>query len=231
MEIDLLKTKIYLVSTGEGKYRERLRINIMRLVDRGFTRIEYVKSVPDESITNSLSKTQLQIMDGEAEGTEPFMILEDDIDIRHFIRHLTVPRDASAVYLGVSLNVYPHAFETVGRGFGIRNVQPSDLSPCEANDDLVRIKGILTTHAILFMDRAFTRMVASRIREHLEKGLMQHVWHDIIMGSCQLEYPIYALKDIMFYQSREFGGREEDTLVHWDENVYRAEMPVSQEEL
>ena len=226
MEIDLLKTKIYIISPGTGHYRKRIEANFIQLVDRGFSRIEFVRSIPNISTTNSLSWTVLQILESESSG-EPFIILEDDIDIYHFISSLTIPADACAVYLGLCRTVYPYPYFTVGFGFHIRSINPQDFTQCAdtAHDSLVRVRGMMSGHSILFVDKDYIRKIATRIREHLEVlGRMEHVWHDLIMASTQLEHPVYALKNIMFFQAQKYHGRQDETLIRWENNTYVRDM-------
>lgn len=78
-----------------------------RLQRVGFQNIEHVFSVPDESPTNSLSKTNLIIFEKEKDGSDPFLIVEDDIQVEDMLTEdmwcIPIPQDAAAVYLGVSL--------------------------------------------------------------------------------------------------------------------------------
>lgn len=206
MKIDLLKTKVYLISPGTGKYLDRLNVVFGRLVKYGFFNIEFVRSVPDVSSTNSLSLTNLEILKKEMDSDKPFIIFEDDIEFSRHITEIDVPDDASAVYLGVSKWVYPHPYDTLLKP----NFQIIENNICnikDYDDDLTQIAGVTSTHGILFKDRKYIRKFIDNMQPVMERC----VAHDLVFATIHQEYTVYALKDPIVYQDAAIGGQEEAT--------------------
>jgi hypothetical protein len=217
--MDLHKVKVYVISPGIGKYEKRLKTTLERLYKAGFEDIEHVPSVPDPSHTNSLSRTNLLIFEKEKNKTEPFIIIEDDIKIEDFIIDderwiLNVPPDAVAVYLGVSLWVYPYEYHTLGCGKHIRFITKNDA--ISHDDRLVRIKGMTSAHAVLYMDRKFLQTLSFCIQSYLKLFTA----HDLVLATLQKYFPIYALKTPLFYQDVAEGGQQLMTRLVWKHDEF-----------
>jgi hypothetical protein len=202
MIIDIKHTKVYLISPGHGKYRQRLHTVFMRLVDQGYTNIEFFRSVVDFSGTNSLTRTVLEIFKKELTGDRPFIILEDDCQVLYDTPTISCPDDADALYLGVSQWIYPHAYDTLGRGFHIRENTAIDC--IDMYPTVTRIKGMTGTHAILYISREYIRRFIHLMNPLLEKTIP----HDLVFATMHPSYNIYALKEPMYYQDGTLGGQE-----------------------
>jgi len=217
--MDLRKVKVYVISPGIGKYEKRLHTTLERLQQAGFQHVEHVPSVPDPSHTNSLSRTNLLIFEKEQDQTEPFIIIEDDIKIEDFIVDndkwfLHVPPDAVAVYLGVSLWVYPYEYHTLGCGKHIRLITKNDATSYD--DRLVRIKGMTSAHAVLYADRKFLQTLSLCIQSYLKLFTA----HDLVIAALQQYFPMYALKNPLFYQDVTEGGQQLMTRLVWKEEEF-----------
>ena len=220
--MDLRQVKVYVISPGVGKYKERLQNTLTKLRHVGFQDIEHVSSVPDDNVTNSLSRTNLVIFEKEKDKTEPFLIIEDDIQIEDCIEDslwcLTVPPDAVAVYLGVSLWVYPYEYHTLSCGKHIRFITPLEAVPYD--DRFVQIQGMTSTHAILFLDRAFLKTLSLCIQSYLTVRTP----HDLIMATLQKYFKVYALKQPFFYQDFQDGGQQIETRLFWSNGQYHLRL-------
>lgn len=216
--MDLRKVRVYVISPGVGKYEARLINTISRLRHAGFRHIEHVPSVPDGNPTDSLSRSNLVIFDREKDQTGPFLVIEDDIQIEDNITEdmwvLPVPHDAAAVYLGVSMWVYPHGYHTLSCGRHIRVIAPKDTVSWD--DRLVSIQGMTSAHAILFLDRSFLRTVSLCIQSYLPVSTP----HDLILATLQQYYKVYALKQPFFYQDNQQGGQQKETRLIWLNDRY-----------
>lgn len=213
--MDLREIRVYVLSPGIGKYKARLKTTMERLQSAGFHNVEHVESVSDENPTNSLSRTNLLVFEKEKNKTGPFLIVEDDIQIEdnaNFILH--PPPDAVAVYLGVSMWVYPYEYHTLSCGKNIRTIQKQDT--LSYNDDLVRVYGMTSAHAILYMDRTFTDTLALCIQSHL----ILRTAHDLVLATLQKYYNMYSLKKPIFYQDINEGGQQVATRLSWINNQY-----------
>ena len=214
MIVDLRKIKVYVISPGEGKYESRLRNAMTLLKNAGFEDIEHVKSVPDPNLANSLAKTNLVIFEKEKHRTDPFMIIEDDIAIENTVIHddmwvLSIPEDATAVYLGACQWIYPYAYHTLQTGRDIRIVRKGDH--VSYDDRLIQIKGMTSTHAILFIDRLFLQILTWCVQSHCHLQTA----HDLILATLQQIYPVYAMKQPFFYQDEKQGGQQLETRLVW----------------
>jgi hypothetical protein len=215
MKISVKDIKVYLVSPGVDKYKHRLQTVFERLVDSGFKQIEFVRSVPGSNGTDSLSRTNLEIFKKELSGpSRPFLIVEDDVAISTDYESIEVPEDADAVYFGVSKWVYPHSFETLGRGYHIRTNSSKDV--IDSNVDVTRIKGMTSTHAILFINQVYIHYFI----ELMSKRLSYITPHDLVFATMHGDFHIYALKNPMFYQDKTIGGQEDVTRLSYNSTHY-----------
>ena len=219
--LDLMGCRVYMISPGTGKYRERAVLCFERLLDYGFRHIEMVRSIPDSYPINSLTKTVLWIMEREKHTSPPlpFLIVEDDIHPMHLSTQIDIPKNADAIYLGLSHWIYPHPYDSLGSGLHIRPSHSSDFTETDdtISDPIVRIHGMLAGHAILFLnqpsenDRDYLSQCILRIKDRLPHKTP----HDLILAALQHEYPVYALKYPLFYQDKVLGGQEEVTRLEW----------------
>lgn len=222
--MDLRKMKVYIISVGVGKYKKRLQNTIQRLTEHGFENMEHVPSIPDPNPTNSLSLTNLYIFEKEQDKTDPFLVVEDDIQLvveetsnNKFV--ITIPPNTSAIYLGVSSWVYPYDYGSLTHNRQhIRSLMEDDV--CLYNDNLVEIKGMTSAHAILYIDRTFLKIMSASIREHLSLQTP----HDLILATYQQHFKIYALKNPLFYQDGTEGGQEDVTRLVWKNNQYKRKL-------
>jgi len=212
MEIALCDILIYIVSPGINKYRQRLNVTFSRLVDMGFKKVIYKKSVDDENATRSLALTVVEIL---REAAPPFIIVEDDINVFHVEKMIKIPENAAAIYLGVSAWVFPFSDEHIDNDmFNIRRSIPIDFQNFDAK--LVRVVGMTGAHAILYLDRTLNDRLVSKIR----KNTYTDTPHDLYLAVLQQEFPVYALKNPIFYQDKRLGGQEQETLLRWHNDNY-----------
>jgi len=209
MKVNLLDVPVYIISPGIGKYRNRIGVCFQRLVDYGFKRIVFVRSIEKPSKTASLSLTTLSILEREE---PPYIIMDDDVEEFHIMKEVEIPGDARAAYLGVSQWVFPYPTSMIGRGVHIRRSLPSDFR--DVDGKWVKISGMTSSHAILFLDRAFVASLSEKIRKDPD------VPHDLYLASLQREQPVYALKTPLFFQDHSIGGQEDVTRLRWDTNNF-----------
>lgn len=216
MIIDIKDTKVYLISPGIEKYKLRVSIVFDRLITSGFKQIIFFRSLPGINGTDSLSRTVLEIFKTELKSGfhQPFLILEDDVNIELEYGCIEIPDDADAVYLGVSDWIYPYPFNTLGCGYHIRKNTADDL--IDISPQLTRIKGMTSAHAILFLNEKFIEKFLNLMTERLA-----HITpHDLVFATMHSMYNIYALKNPMFYQDKSLGGQENVTNLRFNGKNY-----------
>jgi hypothetical protein len=216
MRINLKEIKVYLISPGVDKYAARLSSVHSRLVAAGFKHIEFTRALPGSNGTDSLARTNIAIMEGELVrgGCRPFIIFEDDVAIFHDTNSFEVPEDADAVYLGVSKWIYPHGFDTLGRGFHIRQNSAADIK--DINSDVTQITGMTGGHGILFMNPEFL----SRFIKSMNMRLEHSTPHDLVFATLHKDFNIYALKSPFVYQDASLGGQEAVTRLVYNGTAY-----------
>lgn len=219
MIVDIKNTKVYLISPGTDKYNERLQTVFMRLVNDGFKCIEFVRSLPFANGTNSLTLTVMDIFKREMNGTEPFIIIEDDCAILRSYNQVEVPDNFGMLYLGVSAWTYNYVFETLK--FPVR--PPIELQVADRihsyNEDIVRIEGMTSTHAIMYNNRDMMRVFLYRMEEVARHS--NNMPHDLLFCVLHRSYNVFALKTPMFYQDGSLGGQESATKLIYDGQVFK----------
>jgi len=215
MKIDIRTIQVFLVSPGEGRYRGRALTVFQRLLDAGFERISFVRSIPDNAGMNSLTRTNLLLFRESLKKSEPFILLEDDCEIWHLPTEIEIPDDADAVYLGVSQWIYPHPYERLGQSYTpiLQNGPPFITS---VSDSCTRVKGMTSTHAILYIGRAYIQ----KCIEVIEPRLVFMTPHDLVLATQHATHNVYALKEPMFYQDALLQGQEHVTKLIFNGTSY-----------
>ena len=209
MLVDIKSTKVYLISPGTGKYRDRTITVLVRLMDEGFKRVEYVKSLPGSNNTSSLTNTVLDIFKRELDGNQPFIILEDDCAFFTKYDTIDIPDKYDMLYLGVALWTYPHSIDTLYTRDRPLISHNSSSTVESYNDILTRLKGMTGGHAILYKSREFMRTFINKMNEISQ--YIDDVPHDLLFSVLHSSYKVFALKQPMFYQDSILGGQEDIT--------------------
>ena len=113
MNIDIKKVRVYIISPGENKYRDRILTVMGRLIDNGFKNITFFKSLDGPNNTASLTNTVIEIFKKEINNEEPFIILEDDCELFTKYEMIDIPQNCDILYLGVALWSYPYSTDTL----------------------------------------------------------------------------------------------------------------------
>ncbi len=214
MILDIKSIKVYIISPGEGKYKERSAEVLKRVQDIGFKNAEIFKSIPDPNNTNSLTKTVIQIFNNEMNKSEPFIILEDDCAVFHNRDLLEIDEKSDMVYLGVASWIYPHDYWTLGKGYHIRPNQSSDI--IDYSECLTKINGMTSGHAIMFKSRQFMKEFIDK----MEPLLSVNMAHDLVFATMHKYYNVFALKEPIFYQDSLLGGQEDVTKLNYKGGRY-----------
>jgi hypothetical protein len=219
MIVDLKNIRIYLISPGYGKYRDRLITTFTRLVDEGYKNIIFFKSIPGPNGTASLTHTVMEIFKTEINNTEPFIILEDDVAFFTKYDTLELPDNWDMLYLGVSLWTYNHPIETLYSPVRPNITRNNSNVIQNYNDTLVKVKGMTSTHAILYHSREYMKMCIEKMNE-ISK-VYDSLPHDLLFSVLNATFQVFALKNPMFYQDSHLGGQEDVTKVTYNGDGFR----------
>ena len=221
MLLDIKNTTVYLVSPGTDKYKDRVLTVFHRLIDEGFTKIEFIKSLPGLNGTASLTNTILHIFKKELDNDKPFIILEDDCAFFNKYDQIEIPDDCDMLYLGVSKWAYTHPIETFYyMDFRPPVIQNSPETVQSYNDVLTKLKGMTATHAILYNSRNFIKHFMKILEDINKKYDLSFLPHDLLFSALHSSHNIFALKQPMFYQDSTLGGQEDVTKLTFNGECY-----------
>jgi hypothetical protein len=219
MLINIKNTKVYIISPGENKYRNRVLTVMGRLIDEGFKNITFLKSLSGPNNTASLTNTVIEIFKKEINNDQPFIILEDDCAIFNSCDTIEVPESADVLYLGVALWSYPYSVDTLYN----RNrphIIPNSSNTVQSYDEkLTRIRGMTGGHAIMFVSKEFVRTFINKMTD-ISKYI-DDMPHDLLFSALHTSFNVYGLKTPMFYQDNALGGQEDVTKLTFNGECYR----------
>jgi hypothetical protein len=219
MILDIKSLKVYIISPGENKYRQRVLTVFDRLLDEGFRNITFFKSVAGPNNTASLTNTVLEIFKQELKNDKPFMILEDDCAFFTKYNTIEVPDNWDALYAGVSLWSYPHSMETL-YSRNRPHIYPNSKSEVQSySDTLTRIRAMTSAHAIIYNSREYMRTFIQKMGE-ISKNIDDFP-HDLLFSVMAATFNVYGLKQPMFYQDSSLGGQEDVTKLTFNGECYR----------
>lgn len=136
----------------------------------------------------------------------PFLFLEDDVDLfepdqKKF--EIEVPIGADAVYLGISNSAVRQDKNMYG-GNMLRYRHPQF-------SHLFYIWNMLSTHAILFVSKAYTLAALRAMTE----AASHNDFYDTVLTRLSYSFQVFALATPLFYQNAKWGGQESETKVDW----------------
>ena len=216
--------KTFYIGPDNGRYQVRREHMDRLLKDAGFADVTHKRTAGRGANVDLIDAT-IEILESVADDT-PVLILEDDVawtehasaqvqvqggeppcgcqDPSHGNgqgRHpfdIYIPHGADAIYLGISK-----------RGGSFYN--GFDDGPCIVepyNQDMVRVKNMLSAHAVLYLSARYKADVIERLRGI--RGLANY-FSDVVLSRLHRYYNIYAYKRPLFYQSAVYGGQEAET--------------------
>lgn len=204
MKINLLNIPVYYISL-EDQTETHIRMNNM-LTELGFKNI--IKFAAQRHLGGKImgcADSHAQIFETNPET--PFIILEDDCFLnKNFIAEIDVPDNADAIYLGISGWARYH------------NLSGNYLYATHSNSDIYQIYNMLSTHAILYLNKEYANSCKRIARWSAEKN--QHL--DIGFAENHKFYKIYAFDSPLFYQesSREITNKNISYFINHQSNVY-----------
>jgi hypothetical protein len=219
MLLDIKNITVYIISPGINNYRNKLLTVFERVVNEGFKRVVFFKSLPGPNKTASLTNTVLEIFKQELNNDKPFIILEDDCAFFTKYDQIEIPENTDMLYLGVALWSYPYDINTLY----LRerpNIIHNSIDTIESyNNTLVKIKGMTATHAILYISRDFIRIFIEKMTD-ISKNI-DNLPHDLLFASLHRSFNVFGLKQPMFYQDAVLGGQEDVTKLTFNGECFR----------
>jgi hypothetical protein len=183
--VDITKFPVYYIGALD-KNHSALEIMLRRA---GFKNIKKSPGVPDRHKASGVAKAHMAALElalSECKG--PFIILEDDVQIEGLPRDTTVPSDADALYLGLSM-------------WGLKNGKGHiGISGEKQNGGIYRMYNMLAAHAILYVNNDYARFILESIPIFLKMRTNQ----DKMRAETMKYWNVYACKIPVFYQSGKY---------------------------
>lgn len=191
MEIDLRKTKTVCISLNEEKNSVRRESIINLLNDLGYKRWEFFDALRGKDSIEGCALSHIEVL-SKHDFNEPLLLVEDDISDSSFYNPIVkYPDNADALYVGYSW-----------WGWNEERAKQSTLSQATSailEGDLYRINGMLSTHAILYISKAYAEAAIEKMKSYLiDPTGNRHC--DVALAKIQKEYNIYATPNHLFFQ-------------------------------
>jgi hypothetical protein len=177
---------VFICPDHNDKYRQRRLFMELLLTGLGCKNITHYKS-GTENYPACLTAATVDIL--ESHMDVPVLILEDDvgftgIDTFDFIE------DADAIYFGLS----------ICGGHTSKNKDDGSSKFTPYSTTQMRVLNMLTTHAILYISRAYKQAVIDCFNQYKNTNY----YNDVLLSRLQPKFKILANKIPSFYQSAQF---------------------------
>lgn len=185
MKINLLDIPVFYINMKKDVEKN----NHMKkmLEDLGFKNVTRIEAVEDKvSGRRGLSKSQYKAL---TQVPPPFIVLEDDCQIKYFKSEINIPDDTDAFYLGNS------AWGILGShtGFVLRYQQVKEMP------EVYRIFNMLSSHAILYLSNDYVS-VCQRTTNYCANVAKNPYPMDIPFAEIQKYYNVYTMNKPLFIQ-------------------------------
>lgn len=155
---------------------------------------------------------------------EPFIIIEDDVSITNYFKdYIDIPSNTDLLYLGISN--WGFIDKPLGiKGYIYASSVENDISQnnSNSNTNVIKIKNMLSTHAILI--NSFSGLLM--YQKAMIDALINNRHYDIPQSLLQPFYNIYALTKPFFYQDISMGGQP-GTNLEITNNDYKSEIFIN----
>jgi hypothetical protein len=189
MEIDMRKTKTVCVSLSTAKdRRERVSSLFEKL---GFTRWSFYDAKKGKDVAEGCALSHMDILSSH-DFKEPLLLVEDDIcETNSYFPTIDVPDNADAVYIGYSAWAWEMS----------RANQSTLSSPTKfwLEENMFRIEGMLSTHAILYLNKDYAIAGVEAMNKHLH-DVTGNRHCDVALARLQKQYNVYATPIPYFFQ-------------------------------
>ena len=189
MIIDLLNIPVFYINMAKDvNKKEYMEKQLKYYGFKNVTRIEAIEDKKNGKV--GLSKSQHLAL---SQIPAPFIVLEDDADVKNFVKSVEVPNNAHALYLGTSQWGYMQSYS----GFYLK------YKPVHKMKHLYKIYNMLSSHAILYLDQEYVEMCKKTTKYCAEELVMPM---DIPFAMIQRFFNVYALNNPMFVQ-KDYPGK------------------------
>ena len=186
--LDLREIPFYYVNLERQPERKERMDDLLTHME-----IKNVSRIDAKSHTNGFAGCAQTVAD--ALGTiknGPFVLLEDDIDVKNWDPIIDIPDDTDAFYLGIS-------------GWGRMN---GHSGPCvqyeKVSENILKISNMLSGHAVLYITSQWIDMVRKACQF---AGYKIESYYDVQVAEVMRFFNVYAFDDPYFYQTSSDGNQ------------------------
>ena len=199
-EIDLRNCKTKVVGLAEDTARRASVTELCQRLGLDYEIVDAVKCSPGHL---GCGLSHLRVL----RSTEalPLLLLEDDVaETEHYRPLVRAPEDADAIWLGASdFGAVP-----VANHAGFIHLLLAE----EADEGLLRVHNLLSTHAVLYLTERFRRAAIESItRAVVDLGRPP----DCGLAMIQSDFNVYAPRDLFFYQAAHLQAPGREQLEEW----------------
>ena len=189
MNLDLREIPFYYINLDDAVERRTRTENHLKAL--GIKSINRIPAVRHSNRFAGCARTVSDFLHQITEG--PFVLIEDDIEVKQWDPIIEVPDDADALYLGIS-------------GWGRMNGHSGPFVQWkQVDDNLLRVYNMLSGHAIVYLSGEWVEM-ARRCCHHA--GYVIESYYDVQIAEVQRFFNVYALDDPYFYQTSSDGNQK-----------------------
>ena len=184
-EINLSSIPTLLINLENAKDRFSKASDVLSKAEQPFTRFEAVKH---EIGVVGCALSHLSLLDKIQPLT---MVLEDDIETTaHIKKSIAIPRDADAIYLGVSNHGYLR-----NQKLGFKGA----VLVSQYSENYLRVLNMCSTHAIIYLSQRYIDASKKIINHCLHAGIA----FDVGLASIHRHFNIVTPTDPWFFQSEQ----------------------------
>jgi len=164
-----------------------------------FKNVVHFKSLSSNNKMSGLECINAAYLDIFIQYKPPFLLLEDDVEYNFdsIPDEIEIPDNTDAFYFGLSS----------GGGHKINNYDDGCLSFIGINDKMVKVKNMLSGHAVLYLNAKYMMHIRNLII------LQPNYYSDVLISQIQNKYNIYAFRECYFYQASKLDGHENATRI------------------
>ena len=201
--------KVYWINEKENQERFQ---HMTELLNKYFPNHERINAVMEKPKYNGVTIAHLNALLKGSALKKPFIILEDDVDIKIYKETLETPQNTDALFIGLSCwgnKIYSKNkdVKVKKRGDLLLFCNGAVGQIIEGNNDIFRIYSMYGAHAVLYIGREY---ILKSI-DNCIQAFIKNKPHDIYFPRFQRKYHIYGLNKPIFYQSKKIGGQEKFT--------------------
>lgn len=186
MKINLTTTLTYYINLETNRAGNGTTKSILKKL--GFKDFRRAPGFPASSATEGCNLAHHNVLKSLIEYNKPFIVLEDDIEVNKFIKTISVPDDADAVYIGLSC---------MGSYEGMDGEQ---IAAAKISRNVSRIYNMLATHAIVYINPEYVRHTARVVEFCIDNNIPL----DVGIGENMKYWKVYAINNPLFYQRGKY---------------------------